>query len=774
MEGTDMEESHGPPPRISSSKKLGRMDSLERDAGKVTGMENHGRKILTRAVILRLAFQTIGVVYGDIGTSPLYVFSSTFPGGISRDHLKTNVLGVLSLIIYTLTLSPLIKYVFVVLRANDNGEGGAFALYSLICRNANVDVMGKRHPEDKNLSAYKLDLPNQGRIRRGIWIKNFLEGHKAVHVVLLMITFFGTCMVIGDGTLTPSISVLSAVQGIQVQVPNLSQSVIVVVSIVILICLFSVQRFGTDKVGFMFAPVLTIWFAMIAMIGLYNLIHHDHGVLAAFNPKYIFDYFKTNKREGFISLGGVVLCITGTEAMFADLGHFSVPSIQIAFTTYVYPSLLLAYIGQAAYLMEHPEDVGRAFYKSVPKPLYWPMFVVAVLAAIIASQAMISAVFQIIKQAEALGCFPRIKVVHTSKNFVGQVYIPEMNWFLMCACVLITAAFRDTTTIGNAYGICVVMDMAVTTTFTTIIMVLIWKTQLFLALLYLLVYWSVEFTYFSAVVYKFKDGGWLPLLFAALFLTVMVIWFSGNSKRYKYELDNKISMDWITGLGSNLGVSRVRGVGLVYTELAQGIPSIFSHYITNLPAMHSVIMFVTIKNLPVSNVLSEERFLFRRVGSKEFRMYRCIARYGYKDCHRGDTQFEEDLFKSLAEFISIEDDGKQMEARHLGEADTDSCSVAIYPVSLQLSPPQAPEESAIAIPGSGVVEELGFLEESRKAGVVYLLGDNDVRAREDSSFINKFVVDYGYAFLRKNFRESTLILNIPHTRLLKVGMVYFI
>eukprot|EP00249_Psilotum_nudum_P018201 c26689_g1_i2 orf=229-1644(+) len=437
--------------RDKNQRRLRRMDSLDMESNRVSGLKQRNQKVLTTSVILRLAYESIGVVYGDVGTSPLYVFSSTFANGLHSVDYKNDILGALSLIIYTLTLVPLIKYVCIVSRANDNGDGGTIALYSLICRHAKISLLPNHQVEDRELSAYKLDLPSK-QLKRAFKVKENLENSHGARTVLLIITLLGTCMVIGDGVMTPSISVLSAVGGIQQATSNLNQSMVVVISVAILIILFMLQRFGTSKVGFVFAPAVLVWFCFVGIIGLHNIFKYEPRAFKAFNPIYIYYYFERNKKVGWISLGGIVLAITGTEAMFADLGHFTVPSIQIAFSFVVYPCLLCAYIGQASYLLKNPQDVGHTFYKSTPGPLYWPMFVIAVAVSIIASQAMISATFTIIKQSVALGCFPRVKVVHTSSKVAGQVYIPEMNWVLMIACVFVTVLFQTPTKLGNVYG----------------------------------------------------------------------------------------------------------------------------------------------------------------------------------------------------------------------------------------------------------------------------------------------------------------------------------
>nr|XP_016515890.1 PREDICTED: potassium transporter 5-like [Nicotiana tabacum] len=365
--------------RKVSWAKLYRVDSLNLEAGKVSNsLAGHASKDDWKT-ILSLAFQSVGVIYGDLGTSPLYTIQSTFTEKIGD---KNDILGVLSLIIYTIFLVPMTKYVFTVLWANDNGNGGAFALYSLICRHAKVSLIPNQEPEDRELSRYGLDIPSN-QFRRAQNIKHKLENTKFARLFLVFLAILGTSMVIGDGIITPSISVykinhyliwcvscavLSAVSGIK----PLGQEAIVGVSVAILVALFCFQRFGTDKVGYSFAPAICIWFCLISGTGMYNLFKHDVSVLRAFNPKYIFNYFKRNGKKGWLSLGGVILCITGSEAMFADLGHFSVRSVQISFSCLVFPSILSAYIGQAAYLTKFPENVGNAFYASVPgkSPIY--------------------------------------------------------------------------------------------------------------------------------------------------------------------------------------------------------------------------------------------------------------------------------------------------------------------------------------------------------------------------------------------------------------------
>ncbi|KAL8534976.1 hypothetical protein ACS0TY_010849 [Phlomoides rotata] len=750
--------------------QLRRVDSLNLEAGKLSLNFTHNQENWRRTMML--AFQSIGVIYGDIGTSPLYVFDSCFPDGIIKD--KNDILGVLSLIIYTLILVPMIKYVFIVLWANDNGDGGTFALYSLICRYANVSLIPKEQPEDRQLSNYRLDTPSN-QLRRAQKIKRKLETSKTAKLVLFLLTILGTSMVIGDGVLTPSISVLSAVGGIK----GLNQDAVVYISIGILIIIFSVQRFGTDKVGYSFAPAVFLWFVFICVIGLYNLFTHDLGVLRAFNPKYILDYFRRNGKRGWVSLGGVVLCITGTEAMFADLGHFNVRAVQISFSGLVFPSLLAAYAGQAAYLTKFQDHIGHTFYDSIPDPFYWPMFVVAIAAAIIASQAMISGAFAIISQSLSLSCFPRVKVVHTSAKYEGQVYIPEINYLLMAACVLVTFGFKSTENIGHAYGIAVVAVMLITTCLVTLIMLMIWKTKIWWIALFFTVFFSIELVYFSSVLYKFVQGGYLPLAFSLALMILMGIWHYAQQQRYAFELKNKVPGSYIEELVKNQSINRLPGIGLVYSELVQGIPPIFSHFISNIPSVHSVVVLVSIKSIPISKVALEERFLFREVQPRDYRIYRCVVRYGYKDVIEEPKVFECQLVQHLKDFLrdthymlAHDDVPPQLLNDDAAKPRKSSSSAVHVEESLELRLSSGSiRPGPVVLPGA-LEEDMQAVDRAMDQGVFYLIGEAEVVANHESSLLKKLVINYAYSFLRKNFREGEKMLAIPRNKLLRVGMTY--
>ncbi|OMO69810.1 potassium transporter [Corchorus olitorius] len=659
---------------------------MDEEAGRLRNM--YKEKKCSALLLMRFAFQSLGVVYGDLGTSPLYVFYNTFPDKIEDPE---DVIGALSLIIYSLTLIPLLKYVFLVCKANDNGQGGTFALYSLLCRHANIKTIPNQHRSDEELTTYSRCTFHEKSFAAKT--KRWLEKYVSRKNALLILVMVGTCMVIGDGILTPAISVLSAAGGITVDHPHISES---------------------------------------------------------------------------------------TEALFADLGHFPVAAVQLAFTVVVFPCLLLAYCGQAAYLVHNRDHAADAFYRSIPDSIYWPVFVIANIAAVVASQATISATFSIIKQALALGCFPRVKIVHTSKKFVGQIYVPDINWILMVLCIVVTAGFRNQSQIGNAYGTAVVIVMLVTTLLMTLIMILVWRCHWILVVLFTALSLVIECTYFSAVIFKIDQGGAVPLVIAAAFLLIMYVWHYGTIKRYEFEMHSKVSMAWILGLGPSLGLVRVPGIGLVYTELPSGVPHIFSHFIINLPAIHSVVVLVCVKYLPVYTVPEEERFLVKRIGPKDFHMFRCVARYGYKDLHKRDDDFEKKLFDSLFMFVRLE---SMMEgcsdSDHEYNIDDDT---TISSVDSIIVPVKSPVHANYIVDRSfrqassqtETDDELEFLKSSRDAGVVHILGNTAVRARRDARFCKKIAIDYIYAFLRKICRENSVILNVPHENLLNVGQIFYV
>lgn len=763
--------------------------------------------------LLLLAYQSFGVVYGDLSTSPLYVYKSTFSGRLGQYQDEQTVYGVLSLIFWTFTLVPLLKYVIIVLSADDNGEGGPFALYSLLCRHAKLSLLPNQQAADEELSTYYRDgfAAQHGS---SPWLRRFLEKHKTVKTGLLVVVLCAASMVIGDGVLTPAISVLSSMSGLQVRATGLQERSVVLLSCIVLVGLFSLQHRGTHKVAFMFAPIVIIWLLCIGGIGLYNIVHWNPKIYQAISPYYIVKFFRTTGTDGWIALGGILLSMTGSEAMFADLGHFTSASVRLAFITIIYPCLILQYMGQAAFLSKNMLHMRTSFYDSIPGPVFWPVFVVATLAAVVGSQAVISATFSIVKQCHALGCFPRVKIVHTSRWIYGQIYIPEINWILMVLCVAVTVAFGDTTLIGNAYGIACMTVMLITTFFMAFIIIFVWQKNIIFALLFLLFFGSIETVYLSSSLMKVHQGGWVPLVLAFIFMSVMFIWHYGTKRKYQFDLQNKVSMRSILSLGPNLGIVRVPGIGLIYTELVTGVPAIFTHFVTNLPAFHEVLVFLCVKSVPVPYVQPDERYLVGRIGPRAYQMYRCIVRYGYKDVQRDDENFENMLVMSIARFIMMEaedvsssasydianegrmavirttdDAGTPLGMRDLGglaesistTRSSKSESLRSLQSSYEQESPSAnrrrrvrfelPNEDAM---DQQVKDELLALVEAKHAGVAYIMGHSYIKARRSSNFLKKFAVDVGYSFLRKNCRGPSVSLHIPHISLIEVGMIYYV
>jgi KUP system potassium uptake protein len=723
------------------------------------------------------------------------------------------IFGAFSLIFWTLTLIPLLKYAIIVLSADDNGEGGTFALYSLLCRHAKFGLLPNQQAADEELTAYRYGPSRQGQ--SSIPLKRFLEKHKKVRTALLVVVLLGTSMLIGDGVITPAISVLSSMAGLQVTERSLTVHEVLLLACVILVGLFALQHYGTHRVAFIFAPIVIIWLISIFGIGVYNIIKWNPKIVHALSPYYIVKFFKETGADGWISLGGVLLSITGTEAMFADIGHFTTLPIRLAFALFVYPCLVVQYMGQAAFLSKNISSISNSFYHSIPDPVFWPVFIIATLASIVGSQAIITATFSIVKQCHALGCFPRVKVVHTSKHIYGQIYIPEINWILMIITIAIAIGFRDTTLIGNAYGLACMTVMFVTTFLMALVLVFVQQRNILLGGAFLLFFWLIEGVYLSSALMKVPQGGWVSLLLSFVFMVIMFVWYYGTHKKYSFDLHNKVPLRWILGLGPSLGIVRVPGVGLIYSELATGVPAIFSHFVTNLPAFHTVLVFVCVKSVPVPYVSPEERFLIGRICPRPYRMYRCIVRYGYKDIQRDNGDFENLLIQSLAEFIQMEAiepslsssdsasfDGRMAvissartplqgnsslvvvsELEDFGTINTIQSSKSLTLQSLRScyddERPPMRQQVRFQLPPNiamdpAVREELMELIQAKEAGVAYIMGHSYVKARRSSSFFKKLVIDIGYSFLRKNCRGPSVALNIPHISLIEVGMTYYV
>ncbi|KAJ6716332.1 POTASSIUM TRANSPORTER [Salix koriyanagi] len=751
------------------------------------GMSPQNVKRASCMSVITLAYQSLGVVYGDLSTSPLYVYKTTFSGKLSLHEDDEEIYGVLSFIFWTFTLIALVKYIFFVMSADDSGEGGTFALYSLLCRHAKLSILPNQQATDEKLSTYATEA--SADTWQSSALKSFFEKHPRFHKVLLIFVLLGTCMAIGDGVLTPAISVLSAVSGVKVKITGLHENYVVIISCVILVGLFSLQHHGTNRVAFMFAPIVTAWLLCISSIGIYNIFRWNQHVFCAISPIYMLKFLKNTGTEGWVSLGGVVLSITGVETMFADLGHFSSSSIKVAFTFVVYPCLILAYMGEAAFLSKHHEDIQRSFYKAIPESVFWPVFIVATFAAVVGSQAVISATFSMISQCCALNCFPRVKIVHTSSKIYGQIYIPEVNWMLMCLCLAVTIGLRDTNMMGHAYGLAVTTVMFVTTCLMALVMIIVWKKKILTAVAFLLFFGSIELLYISASVYKVPEGGWIPLVLSLIFMAVMYLWNYGTMKKHQFDVENKVSMNRIVSLGPSLGMVRVPGIGLVYSNLAIGVPAVFGHFVTNLPAFHQVLVFVCVKSVQVPRVSENERLLISRVGPKEYGMFRCIVRYGYKDLQQENYDFENRLVSGIVQFVETEEESaSKLTSESFREFESTAFKGFVdsdHPYTSSSHKEKMVQstcdiQAEVAKTGSERPENTQLKQESlrileaKESGVAYILGHSHAKAKKSSSIIKKFAIDVVYTFLSKNSREPDVVLNVPHTSLLEVGMIYYV
>ncbi|XVF68494.1 hypothetical protein PTKIN_Ptkin11bG0006900 [Pterospermum kingtungense] len=540
---------------------------------------------------------------------------------------------------------------------------------------------------------------------------------------------------------------------------------VVLISCVIIVGLFSLQHHGTHRVAFMFAPIVAAWLLCISSIGIYNIFRWNPNIFHALSPVYMLKFLKSTGTEGWISLGGVVLSITGVETMFADLGHFSSLSIRVAFTFLVYPCLILAYMGEAAFLSKHHEDIQRSFYKAIPEAVFWPVFIVATFAAVVGSQAVISATFSIISQCCALNCFPFVKIIHTSSKIYGQIYIPEVNWILMCLCLAVTIGLRDTNMMGHAYGLAVTTVMFVTTCLMALVMIIVWNQRIAIAVAFLVFFGSVELLYISASVYKIPEGGWIPLALSFIFMAIMYIWNYGMTKKHEFDVENKVSMNRILSLGPSLGMVRVPGIGLIYTNLVSGVPAVFGHFVTNLPAFHQVVVFVCVKSIQVPYISEKDRLVISRVGPKEYCMFRCIVRYGYKDLQQENYDFENRLVSGLVQFVEAEED-----------SDSKPTSVSYIDHMEHSTSDILQSKTSMEHLGSSCTfkdESLQILR-AKESGVAFILGHSYAKAKKSSSILKKFAINVVYAFLSKNCREPDVVLNVPHTSLLEVGMIYYV
>jgi KUP system potassium uptake protein len=526
----------------------------------------HGRNQLAA-----LTLTAIGVVYGDIGTSVLYAMRECFHGAHAVPPTYENVLGVLSLIVYSLLVVVSVKYIVVVMRADNQGEGGILALTALV-------------------------PPRTGNINREF---------------LILLGIFGAALLYGDGMITPAITVLSAVEGLNVATP-LFQPYVVPVAVAILIAIFTVQQYGTDRVGKMFGPVMVVWFAVIAILGI-RWIVTEPAVMGAIDPRHAVTFFRENRWQGFVILGSVFLVVTGGEALYADMGHFGRRPIRLAWFSIVLPALLLNYFGQGAMLLQEPEAAAQAFFHMTPEWLLYPTVAIATLAAIIASQALISGAFSLTRQAIQLGYFPRLDVEHTSRHEVGQVYVPQVNMLLAVSTILIVVGFKTSSALAAAYGIAVTMTMVVTAILLHVVAVERWKWRLAATTAMTAVFLIIDAAFLGANLIKIADGGWLPLAIGAVLVTLMTTWKTGRRIVAERLTERALPMqDFLASVATN-PPARVPGTAVFMTAQPTGTPPALVHNVRHNKVLHDHVVLLTARTQPTPFVSEDERIAIERL-----------------------------------------------------------------------------------------------------------------------------------------------------------------
>lgn len=534
-----------------------------------------------------VALAAMGVVYGDIGTSPLYtvkeVFGSHHPVPVTPD----NILGILSLIFWALTIAVSLKYVVFITRADNRGEGGIMALTSLALR--------------------KSAGPRQ------VWW-------------MAALGIFGAALFYGDGVITPAISVLSAVEGLEVVTPAFKPYV-VPITVAVILGLFFVQRRGTASVGALFGPVMLFWFSTLGLLGLLSIARHPE-VIVAISPIYAWQFFADNRMLAFFTLGAVVLCITGGEALYADMGHFGRRPIKLAWFSYVFPCLYLNYLGQGALILDNPEAVKNPFYLMVPEPLLIPMVVLSTLATIIASQAVISGAFSLTKQAMQLGYTPRLHTVHTSEREIGQIYVPAINWTLLIAVIALVLGFRSSSALASAYGIAVTLTMMIDTILAFIVVRSLWQWSWGKAGLFLALFIVVDFSFFSANTIKIADGGWFPLVLGLAVFTLLATWKRGRQLLYEKLKQDSMPLDAFISSLAYGGPYRCEGTGIFMTTNPDGVPRAMLHNLLHNKVLHERVVLLNVKMEDVPYVPEIDRVEVRKLPEGFYQMF---VRYGFKD-----------------------------------------------------------------------------------------------------------------------------------------------
>jgi KUP system potassium uptake protein len=536
-----------------------------------------------------LSVAALGVVYGDIGTSPLYALHETFYGPLSIPPTPENVLGVLSLVFWSLILVVTIKYHVVIIRADNKGEGGVLALMALVQGSRQARGLPPRH-------------------------------------VMIILGIFGAALIYADGALTPAISVLGATEGLEIATPGLAR-IVVPLTLVILIGLFWLQSHGTARIGSVFGPIMLVWFWTIAILGVVAIIRQP-SVLAAVSPVHAVEFLAQNVRRGFIVLGAVFLVVTGGEALYADLGHFGHKAIQVAWFSTAGPALVLNYFGQGALLLHDPSAAVNPFYHLAPSWFLYPLIALATAAAIIASQAIISGAFSLTRQAIQLGYSPRMQIDHTSSREIGQIYVPAVNWGLMLLTCAFVLYFGSSTNIAGAYGVALSTLMLMTTLMFYVMSREVWRWSFLKAGVVVLLFLAMDVPFFIANAMKIKNGGWIPLATAAVLFLLMSTWKRGREILSKRMQEKSVPLNILMADLAADPPLRVPGVAVFMSGNPGGTPPALVHNLAHNKVLHERVIFLTVVTEEIPHVSPDERVKVKHLGKGFHSVH---VRYGFME-----------------------------------------------------------------------------------------------------------------------------------------------
>jgi KUP system potassium uptake protein len=539
---------------------------------------------------VKMAVGAVGVVFGDIGTSPIYAFRETFAGHHPLAPDALHIYGVLSLVFWSMMLVVTIKYVAIIMRADNKGEGGSLALLALINRET-------------------------GATRR--W---------SAPIILLGV--FATALFYGDSMITPAMSVLSAVEGLTVVEAGFAP-LVVPIAVAILVFLFFIQSRGTAKVGALFGPIMLLYFSVLAALGIAHIIDHPQ-ILAALNPWYALQFFVTDKWLAFLALGSVVLAVTGAEALYADMGHFGRKPIGVSWLVFVLPALMLNYLGQGAMIMDMSPSAAQVairnpFFLLAPEDFRLPLVILATMATVIASQAVISGAFSLTQQAIQLGFIPRLKIEHTSETAAGQIYIPSINWALMIAVLILVLTFQSSSNLAAAYGIAVTGAMTIDTFLLVVVLTGLWKWNRWATVPLLAVFFIVDFAYLGANLTKVPDGGWVPLLIGGVIFTMLTTWALGRKLMRERMDEGAMPIDLFVSSAAT-SATRVPGTAVFMTSAAQGVPHALLHNLKHNKILHERTVLLTVQIKDVPYVDENKKLVIEDLGEG---FHRVVMRFGF-------------------------------------------------------------------------------------------------------------------------------------------------